>query len=88
MGFMNLQTEAADLEDEVHVASTNYTAFKIKRNLLTNGYMGVMALNRQSAAESFNRALGAEAFVPLSAEFSLNGTLARTFTPSDSAEGG
>ncbi|MFC1614171.1 carbohydrate binding family 9 domain-containing protein, partial [Gemmatimonadota bacterium] len=88
LGLMNLQTEAADLEDDVHIPSSNYTAFKIKRNLLTNSYVGLMALNRQSAAENFNRALGGEAFLALSPEFSLNGTLARTFTPADSAQGG
>jgi hypothetical protein len=88
LGLMNLQTEASDLEDDVHVPSTNYTAFKIKRNLMTNSYVGLMALNRQSAAENFNRALGGEAFVAISPEFSLNGTLARTFTPQDSARGG
>ncbi|MFH1069599.1 MAG: DUF5916 domain-containing protein [Candidatus Glassbacteria bacterium] len=81
IGIMNMQSERSALDDSTTEPSSNFTAIKIRRDLLTNGYVGLMLLNRQTSADSYSRAFGSEAFFSLTPELFISGSLARTFNP-------
>lgn len=81
LGLLNFQSKEAALADGSAEPSTNFTAFKVKRNLFNNSNVGLMVLNRQSSADVYSRAAGADCFIALSPEFSFNGSLARNFDP-------
>ncbi len=81
LGVMNLQSKRTTLDDSTIVPSTNFTAARLRRDFLTNSYVGMMLLNRQSGDDLYSRAVGADCFVAFSPEFSVNGAAARTFNP-------
>ncbi|MBN2289935.1 MAG: carbohydrate binding family 9 domain-containing protein [Candidatus Glassbacteria bacterium] len=81
LGVMNFQSQSAVLADGAGEPSTNFTAFKLKRDLFTNSNIGLMVLNKQSSPDAYNRTLGGDAFFAFSPELIANGSLARTFSP-------
>ncbi len=81
LGVMNLQSKHEILDDSTTVPSTNFTAARLRRDFLTNSYVGMMLLNRQSSDDIYSRAVGADYFVAFSPELSINGAAARTFNP-------
>lgn len=87
LGVMNLQSKHTILDDSTTVPSTNFTAARLRRDFLTNSYVGMILLNRQSGDDLYSRAVGADYFVAFSPELSINGAAARTFNPgSDSRQ--
>ena len=86
LGVMNLQSKHSILDDSTTVPSTNFTAARFRRDFLTNSYIGMMILNRQSDADNYSRAVGADYFVAFSPELSINGSAARTFKPGGSSK--
>lgn len=83
LGVMNIQSEETTLDDRSTVPSTNFTALRLKRDILTNSYIGLMALNKQTASDEFSRTLGVDSFLAYSHELYMKGSLARTFEQDD-----
>ena len=81
LGVMNLQSKHAILDDSTTVPSTNFTAARLRRDFLTNSYLGMMLLNRSSGNNIYSRAFGADCYIALSPVLSVNGSAARTFNP-------
>ena len=81
LGLMNMQSKRTVLEDGIEEPDANFTVFRVKRDLLTNSNIGLMVLNKQSSSNAYSRAVGGDAFFSLTPELSVNGTLARDFSP-------
>ena len=81
LGLMNMQGKRTVLEDGTEEPDANFTVFRVKRDLFTNSNIGLMVLNKQSSANAYSRAVGGDAFFSLTPELSVNGTLARDFSP-------
>jgi len=81
LGVMNLQSERSVLDDGTVELSTNFTAMKFKRDLGTNSNVGFMVLNKQAGPGNYSRAVGSDAFFAFSPEFTVNASLAKTFSP-------
>jgi len=86
IGVMNIQSKETTLEDGAVEPSTNFTATRLKRDLFTNSYVGLMILNKQSDADDFSRTVGADAFHEFSQEFYFKGSLAKTFEQQETGD--
>jgi hypothetical protein len=56
MGVLNIQQRA-----DLGFAATNYTAFRFRRDVLTNSDIGMVFLDKEVAGPRFNRMIGADA---------------------------
>lgn len=83
LGVMNIQSERTSLDSGGAVPSTNYTAFRLKRDIFANSYVGLMALNRQADSDDWSRTVGGDAYLAFTDDFYAKGSLARTFEPDD-----
>jgi len=81
LGLMSMQSKRTLLEDGTKEPEANFTVFRVKRDLLTNSNIGLMVLNKQSSTNAYSRVLGGDAFFSLTPELSVNGSLARDFSP-------
>ncbi len=81
LGLMNMQSKRTVLEDGTEEPDANFTVFRVKRDLLTNSNIGLMVLNKQSSSSAYSRVVGGDAFFSLSGQLSLDGSLARDFSP-------
>jgi len=81
LGVLNFQSKSAELEGGVTSPSTNFTAIKVRRDILRNSNIGLMFLNKQSSGDNYSRALGSDCFFALTPEFSLNGSMAVNMAP-------
>ena len=74
VGAMNLTTD----ED---AGAANYTAVRVKRNVLAQSSVGGILLSREGGAASYNRAVGLDAGFILGRHLTLGGMFAKTFSP-------
>ncbi|MBW7996157.1 MAG: carbohydrate binding family 9 domain-containing protein [Candidatus Glassbacteria bacterium] len=81
LGVMNMQSKHAILDDTTTVPSTNFTVARLKRDFLTNSYVGMLLLNKQSNPDLYSRTVGADYFLAFTPEVIFNGSLARSFVP-------
>ncbi len=82
VGLMNLQSRRYRLQETGEIIpSTNFAAFRVKRDLLTNSSIGLMVLNKTAGEGDYNRAAGTDAYLSLSQQVSLSGFAAKTFSP-------
>jgi hypothetical protein len=83
VGAMNIQSQETTLGNGVEEPSTNYTAVRVKRDIFSNSYVGVMALNKQAGESDYSRTLGADTYLAFTDEFNLRGSIARTMEEDD-----
>lgn len=76
VGAMNIQQRKS-----VTSAATNFTALRLRRQLLASSDVGVMFLNKDASGTHYNRALGADANFRFFRNLNVNGYLAKTFSP-------
>jgi hypothetical protein len=83
IGALNMQT---DDKEAAGAVSTNFTAVRVKRDILRRSNIGVIATNRSPAIAGIdsNALLGADANLFLFANVTANAYYARTDTPSRS----
>lgn len=82
LGLLNMQTEDSTGTDGVFRRGGNYTAFRVKRNILKQSTVGGMFLNRQKGpGASFNRTAAVDLGLVLGRSVGITGMLARTFSP-------
>lgn len=75
-GFLNVQTD--DFEGS---PGSNYTVFRLKRNILARSNLGIFASNRQSGEPNdSNRVVGADLNLTFFNNVDLQGSLGRSFT--------
>ena len=61
--------------------STNFTALRVRRDLLANSDVGLMLLNKDPKGGDYNRAFGADANFRFFRDLTLNFATARSQTP-------
>lgn len=80
MGLMSLQTKETELGDDRIEPATNYSVVRVKRDLLRNSNIGLIAMNKESD-DHYNRSIGINGFFPVHQNFSMGASLAKTLTP-------
>ncbi|MEA2062051.1 MAG: DUF5916 domain-containing protein [Gemmatimonadota bacterium] len=81
LGMMNMQSKRTTLDNGNLEPAANFMVLRLKKDLFTNSNIGFMMLNKQSASDDYSRAVGSDAFIALSPELSLIGSLARDYSP-------
>jgi len=85
IGFLNMLADRKvyDNDDDEHVIvpRTNFTALRIKRDILVNSSVGFIGLNKESLDDGFyNRCAGLDAQVFLTHRAQMSGFVAKTFS--------
>ncbi len=76
VGALNIQQRESGLS-----ASTNFTAFRLRRNVLANSDVGVMVLNKEAIGAGYNRFAGADANFRFFKNLNVNAFAGRSFSP-------
>ena len=76
LGVMNLQQR-----EDGDYASTNYTAVRLRRDVLANSDVGVMVLNKEVTGAGYNRFAGADANFRFFKNLNVNAFAGKTFSP-------
>ena len=83
LGALNIQQRQKD-----NSPSTNFTALRLRRNILANSDVGVMMLNKEPDGAAYNRAVGADANFRFFRDLTMNFAAARSSSPPAKAPGG
>jgi hypothetical protein len=67
--------------------STNYTALRLRRDILSNSDIGVMFLNKDASGAHYNRAFGFDANFRFLDDLRINTAVAKTATPQERLPG-
>jgi hypothetical protein len=76
VGALNIQQRERNLSP-----STNFTALRVRRDILANSDVGVMFLNKEPQGDHYNRGFGADANFRFFRDFTLNFAGAKSATP-------
>jgi hypothetical protein len=76
IGALNIQQRRQD-----DLAATNFTALRLKRNVLANSDVGVMLLAKEPDGPHYNRVVGADANLRFFTNLELSAFGAKTFSP-------
>jgi hypothetical protein len=84
IGFMNLFTDAISYINEddeaVDIPRTNYTVARLKQDVLSNSYIGLIGLNKQSLENAnYVRNVGMDATIFLAPGTQVGGFIAKSF---------
>jgi hypothetical protein len=85
-GLMNIETDHATYRSttgaDVVLPRANYSVFRVKRNVLSQSFVGAVFLDRQGGpGGTFNRTLGIDTGILLGKATTVTGMLAKTFSP-------
>lgn len=92
LGIVNMTTDAATVRVSgrpLAVDRANYTAIRVKRNILSKSTIGGILLNRQGAAGSahdFNRTAGLDAGLVFGQYLTITSLFAKTFSPASTTK--
>ena len=83
LGVMNIFTDEVTYTDDedntVRVNPTNFSVFRLNRDILERGSLGLVFLNKEeSNSENYNRSLGIDGNFPLNDNFSISGYFSGT----------
>jgi len=81
IGLLNMQTEKTYIDDSYTEPSTNYTAVKVKRDILKNSNIGPMFLNKQNAKGTYDRAIRIDSYFSFKNTYTINGSIANNIKP-------
>ncbi len=81
LGVLNIQQR-----EEGASPATNFTAMRVRRNVLANSDIGAIVLNKEQAGPRYNRAAGADANFRFGF-LSANALVAKTFSPDRADDG-
>jgi hypothetical protein len=76
VGILNLQQRSGNTSP-----ATNFTAVRLRRNVLANSDVGLILLNKDEHGARFNRVVGADANFRFFNSLDVNGSVARTLSP-------
>jgi Domain of unknown function (DUF5916)/Carbohydrate family 9 binding domain-like len=82
IGALNIQQQ-----EEGTSPATNFTALRLRRNVLANSDIGVMFLNKETEGPHYNRGIGADANFRFFRDLTLNFALAKTDSPQSKVPG-
>lgn len=85
LGVLNMFTDdvtVVDDDESATVNATNFSVFRVSRDVFRRGSIGLMILNKEEThSEHYNRSLGLDGNLPLSNYFTVSGYLAGTSGP-------
>lgn len=84
VGLLNITTEEETLSSR-QVPNANFTALRVKRNVLAKSSVGTLLLNSANGISDYNRAIGVDAGLVLGRYVTLTGLFAKTFSPDTNA---
>ena len=84
---MNISDRGGDRSATRELISANFTALRVKRNVLKNSNIGVLFVNSQGGISEYNRAIGLDGGFLLGQHVTMTGLLAKTFAASDTRQG-
>jgi hypothetical protein len=76
IGALNIQQT-----DQGSSPATNFTALRLRRDILRNSDIGVMLLNKETNGPHYNRVVGTDANFRFYDDLNFNGFVAKTFSP-------
>ncbi len=76
LGFINMQQKEFESN-----RATNFTVGRLRRNVMANSDVGIMLTNKEVEGPHYNRVLGADANFRFGQALSINGYLAKSFSP-------
>lgn len=85
LGVLNISTEEETLAAR-QLENANFTAIRVKRNVLAKSSVGMLLLNSANGISEFNRSLGFDAGLVLGRYVTFTSLFAKTFSP-DAASG-
>ena len=83
IGFMNVQTGDKTITENsgrLRLSEHNFTALRVKRDILKESNIGMMVLNKQDKND-YNRLLLADGLLRLGPAVRIGGNIAKTFSP-------
>jgi hypothetical protein len=80
LGVLNISTEEETLATR-QVDNANFTAVRVKRNVLAKSSVGMLLLNSANGISEFNRSLGFDAGLVLGRYVTFTSLFAKTFSP-------
>ncbi len=89
MGMMSISTENTTIEDDDEIETvpqTNFSAFRIKRELFSRSSVGMMVLNKDETGGGYNRSVGLDSHFPLNENFTVFAAGAATYSPDEEGE--
>lgn len=86
VGALNISTEEETLGAR-QLDNANFTAIRVKRNVLAKSSIGALILNSHSGISDYNRAIGLDSSLVLGQYVTVTGIAAKTFSPEQPAEG-
>ena len=84
VGVMNITTGEADVRSGADLRRTgraNFTAVRVKRNILSKSSVGAILLNREGGLTGFNRSVGLDVGFMFGQSVTLIGLVAKTQSP-------
>jgi hypothetical protein len=84
VGVMNITTDSADVRVGGALRRTeqaNFTALRVKRNILSKSSVGAILLNRDGGLTDYNRSAGVDVGLMLGPSVTVLGMVARTVSP-------
>jgi hypothetical protein len=84
IGLMNITTGEAEVRTASgpkRIDRANFTAVRVKRNVLAASSIGALLLNREGGLTGYNRSIGLDAGFMLGPSLTVIGLVARTFSP-------
>ena len=83
VGVLNIQQRSTKTS-----LATNFTALRLRRNVLGNSDVGLLVLNKDADGPSFNRVIGTDANFRFFQNLNVNAAVARTFSSASVVPGG
>ncbi len=83
VGALNIEQRSQDASP-----ATNFSALRLRRDILKNSDVGVMALNKDASGAGFNRVLAADANFRFFGDLTFNVAAAKAFSPDDKTVNG
>ncbi|MFO7888735.1 MAG: DUF5916 domain-containing protein [bacterium] len=78
IGVLHMVTDDVTVDSELNPGA-HFSVFRIRRDLLNRGSIGLMLLNKEEIhSEGYNRSYGIDAYLPLTSHFSIIGYVAGT----------
>jgi len=84
VGVLNITTEEETLSTR-QVENANFTALRVKRNVLAKSSVGALVLNSANGISDYNRALGFDAGLVLGRYVTVTSLFAKTFSPAEAS---
>ncbi len=89
VGLLNMLANRTSYVNEdneyVSIPRTNFSVVRLRKDILTNSYVGIIGLNKESLDDgSYNRNIGADANIYLTPYAQTSGFVAKTFSPDKS----